>query len=88
MEQVIRPQRARLTAALRALGLTVWESETNYLLFSAPGRSDLKERLLERGVLIRSCANYPGLGACDYRIAVRLPEENDILLNTLKEVLD
>ena len=88
MEQVIRPQRARLTAALRALGLTVWESETNYLLFSAPGRSDLKERLLERGVLIRACANYPGLGACDYRITVRLPEENDILLNALKEVLD
>ena len=88
MERVIRPQRARLTAALRALGLTVWESETNYLLFSASGRDDLKERLLARGVLIRSCANYPGLGACDYRIAVRLPEENDILLNALKEVLE
>ena len=56
--------------------------------FPRRGRDDLKERLLARGVLIRSCANYPGLGASDYRIAVRLPEENDALLDALKEVLD
>ena len=87
MEQVIRPQRARLTAALRALGLTVWESETNYLLFSAPGWSDLKERLLERGALIRSCANYHGLGNDWYRVCVGQAEQNRRLLAALKEVL-
>lgn len=87
MAEVVRPQRARLTAELRALGLTVWESEANYLLFRAPGRADLKERLVERGVLIRSCANYHGLGADYYRIAVRPAAENDVLLRAMGEVL-
>lgn len=87
MAEVVRPQRARLTAELRSLGLTVWESQANYILFRAPGRADLKERLVERGVLIRSCANYHGLKADFYRIAVRPAAENDVLLRELREVL-
>lgn len=87
MAEVVRPQRARLTEELRALGLTVWESQANYILFRAPGRTDLKERLVERGVLIRSCANYHGLKADYYRIAVRPAAENDVLLRALREVL-
>lgn len=37
---------------------------------------DLKELLLERGVLIRACGNYEGLDARYYRICVRTHEEN------------
>ena len=85
--EMIRPERARLTAALRSMGAEVWESAANYLLFRVPGGVDLKERLLARGILIRSCANYPGLGPEYYRTAVRLPEENDRLLAALREEL-
>ena len=87
MEEVVRPQRTRLTQELRELGLTVWDSTANYLLFRAPGQLDLKERLVERGVLIRACGNYPGLTGDYYRIAVRQSQENDILLQALQEVL-
>ena len=83
--EVIRPERRRLIQTLRARGARVWESAANYLLFQLPGVTGLKERLLRRGVLIRSCANYPGLGPDFYRIAVRLPEENDRLLAALRE---
>ena len=44
------------------------------------GALDLKERLLERGVLIRSCANYHGLGPDYYRVCVRLESDNQRLL--------
>lgn len=37
---------------------------------------DLKELLLERGVLIRACGNYQGLDDRYYRICVRTHEEN------------
>ena len=37
--------------------------------------------------MVRSCANYPGLDAGWYRTAVRTPEENAQLLETLREVL-
>lgn len=37
---------------------------------------DLKELLLEKGVLIRACGNYEGLDERYYRICVRTHEEN------------
>lgn len=84
---VLKAERPRLMAAFREMGLTVWEGQANYLLFRAPGVSDLKEKLLERGVLIRSCANYRGLGSDYYRICVRTEDDNLVLIHTLKEVL-
>ncbi len=85
--ELIRPERARLKGALEALGAQVWESAANYLLFRLPGAAGLKERMLARGVLIRACGDYPGLGADYYRVAVRLPRENGLLLDALGEVL-
>lgn len=85
--ELIRAERSRLTAALRGLGCTVWDSHTNFLLFRVPGVTDLRGRVLERGILIRSCADFRGLGPEFYRIAVRTGEENTALLNAFKEVL-
>ena len=80
-------ERSWLIDALRALGLRVFPSEVNYILFRAPGVDDLKERLLAHGVLIRSCANYVGLGSDYYRVAVRPHRENEGLIGAMKEVL-
>ena len=85
--EILRRERPRLMEGLMKLGLTVWPGEANYLLFRAPGVTDLKARLTARGVLLRSCANYPSLTAEDYRVCVRTEADNDILLNTLQEVL-
>ena len=40
-----------------------------------------------RTMLIRECANYPGLGPGYYRVAVRTGEENDRLLAAFAAVL-
>ena len=75
-----------MQAGLNALGFDVLSGDANFLFFSgAPG---LYEKLLTRGVLIRDCANYRGLGPGDYRIAVRTHTENEELLRTVKEALD
>ena len=84
---VIGPAREALLAALRELGLEVWPGQANYLLFRATGQYDLKERMAARGILLRSCANYDGLGPDYYRAAVRLPGENEQLISTLRAVL-
>lgn len=83
--RVISAERRRIAESLRAMGLAVYASETDFLLVYA--KCDLYSRLLARGILVRDCANYPGLGKGFYRIAVRLPGENDRLLSTMKEVL-
>lgn len=83
----LRQERPRLKSGLEALGLRVWQGQANFLLFQAKNDIYLKNRMLEKGILIRSCANYIGLGPDYYRVAVRKSQENDILLQVLKEVL-
>ena len=88
VEQVralIADQRPHLTAGLRALGLRVLDGRANYLLFR--GSETLGEILRQQGVVLRSCANYPGLDASWYRTAVRTAPENEQLLKILAEVL-
>lgn len=82
---LVSRERPRLARELETLGLRVFPGEANYLMFYGPRRLD--ERLREKGVLIRSCANYPGLGSCFYRTAVRTPEENRELILRMREVL-
>ncbi len=77
-------ERPELERQLRELGATVYRGEANFILFRAP-LLDLVERLGKRGILIRSCADYPGLGAGYYRVAVRTREENRLLIKSLKE---
>ena len=84
--RLVENSRPGLAAGLTAAGCAVIPGQANYLLFRLPGVADLKEKLLERGVLIRSCANYYGLGPDWYRVCVRGEEENRRLLAALSEV--
>ena len=81
-----RIERAYLSQELPALGFSVCPSEANYLLLRAP--VGLDTALLRRGIAIRSCENYPGLGPGWYRIAVRLHEENEALLETMRRITE
>ena len=84
---MVAEARPVLAAGLTALGCQVVPSQANYLLFRLPGVADLKEKLLGRGVLIRACGNYHGLGPDWYRVCVKGREENRRLLAELREVL-
>lgn len=48
---------------------------------------ELRQQMLEQDILIRDCSNYPGLSAEYIRLAVKCPEHNRILLNTMRQVL-
>lgn len=87
MKMLIKTERMFLTEQLKALGMTVYGSMANYIFFRANGRFDLKEKMLARGFLIRSCANYVNLSGDYYRIAVRKREDNSKLIDSLKEIL-
>lgn len=78
-------QRQRLMSGLRELGFRVFGSQANYVFFRSPIRLD--EPLLERGIMIRNCSNYAGLGEGYYRAAVRTVEENGYLLSVLDEII-
>ena len=84
--EIVREERTFLSRELPGLGVSVCESEANYLLLCAP--AGLDAALLRRGIAIRNCKNYPGLGPGWYRIAVRLHEENEALLETMRRVTE
>lgn len=84
--RMIAPLRRELADALADCGFRVFPGEANYLLFAA-AQADLRERLLPRGILIRDCSNYIGLGAGYYRVAVKTKEENARLIRAIREVL-
>ena len=82
---LVAQQRPIVRQGLERLGLRVVPGEANFLLFRAS--EDLGERLEKRGVILRNCANFPGLGAGWYRTAIRTAEENRLLLQAIEEEL-
>lgn len=70
---------------MAALGLKVYPSEANYIFFRGP--KDLFERCIQEKVLIRDCSNYPGLKKGYYRVAVKLHEQNERLLEAFTNIL-
>jgi threonine-phosphate decarboxylase len=72
---------------LKALGLTVYPSVANFLLFRLPASVDpdpfWQRMIVDHRIVLRSCANYEGLSAGHFRAAVRTAEENARLLNAL-----
>ncbi len=60
-------------------------SDANFILFYS--ETDLFTQLKNRGILIRDCSDYRGLGRGWFRTAVRSHEENMRLICALEDVL-
>ncbi len=87
----VAAERDRLSAVLAALpGIQVFDSQANLLLLRFRGgeapATAVWNGLAERGVSIRRFPGFESLRDC-LRITVGSPEENQILLEALREVL-
>ena len=49
---------------------------------------DLQYAMLQQHILIRSCANYPGLDGRYFRVAIRSQQENTRLLTAFRRVFN
>lgn len=81
-------ERRRVSAALESLGMTVWPSQANFLLFRPPAGDGRRiwEELVARSVLVRDTSSWPGLTGC-LRVTIGTPEEDDRFLDALSEVV-
>jgi histidinol-phosphate aminotransferase len=82
-------ERERLLGAMRAMPLTVWPSQANFILFRPNGTGTGRavwQSLLDEGVLVRDCSSWKGLTDC-LRVTVGTPEENDAFLAALRNAL-
>lgn len=83
----IREEKEFLCRELAALGLEVRGSAANYIFFFS-SREDLADALLDRGIMIRDCADFRGVGPGFFRVGVRLRDDNRRLIAAIKDVLD
>ncbi|QZY57370.1 threonine-phosphate decarboxylase CobD [Crassaminicella profunda] len=68
--------------------IKVYKPNGNYILFKLlEERKDLREVLLKKKILIRSCSNYKNLDESFYRIAIKDKGLNKLFAKALKEVL-
>ena len=86
---LIAKEREFLFDALRKIkGLTPYPSVANFLLLKIVDEninsSELTNKLIQRGILIRDCSNFRGLDNKFIRIAVRSRKENLRLIDALK----
>ncbi|QEK11809.1 threonine-phosphate decarboxylase [Crassaminicella thermophila] len=68
--------------------IKVYKPKANYILFKLLGdKKDLREALLKKKILIRSCSNYINMNNSFYRIAIKDRKTNEKFIKALKEVL-
>lgn len=81
-------ERRRMVAELSRMPVKVWPSQANFVLWRPLRLSgaEVWQGLVQRSVLVRDTASWPGLEGC-LRTTVGTPEENDRFLTALSEVL-
>jgi histidinol-phosphate aminotransferase len=84
----LREERGRLVTRLAELEVDVTPSDANFVLFR-PRLVDADvvwQRLVDRSVLVRNCASWPGLEGC-LRVTIGTRSEDDRFLSALEEAL-
>ena len=79
-------ERNRLLEELAKVpGVTVYPSDSNYILFKLEGADKVWEALYARGILVRDFSHAPMLEDC-LRVSVGTEEENNEFLAALREI--
>ncbi len=83
----ISAERQRIATALSGLGLKVFPSQANFIMFRSTecgvDGDELWHRLLAKSVLVRNCSKWPGLADC-LRVTVGTATENNIFIEALE----
>lgn len=88
---LIKSERDRMSVAMTDMGVHVWPSGSNFVLFrpsdTPDGAAGIWMRMLDQGVLVRDCSSWDRLAGC-LRVTVGTPDENDAFLRALDRALE
>jgi threonine-phosphate decarboxylase len=84
---VIEQEKAYLEEAFVRLGIDYIPSPANYYLMMLDGAHEVIEDLRRKGILVRGCADFRGLGDSYIRVAVKSHRANTRLLKELSRWL-
>ncbi|ABR49736.1 putative L-threonine-O-3-phosphate decarboxylase [Alkaliphilus metalliredigens QYMF] len=88
----LKHEKPRFMVKLKEIkGMKVYPSTANFVLIKLMDSSlsidELKEKLLERYIMIRDCSNFQGLGEQFFRIAIKDEQSNEKFIQVLSEIL-
>ena len=90
-KEIILKEREYLNLELNKINdLKVYNSQGNFILCQIKSNkitsSMLRERLLEKKIIIRDCSSFDGLDEYFFRICILKPNENRLLIESLNEI--
>ena len=77
-------ERRYMRQSFERIGIRCYDSEANFLFFEGP--ENLLALSAKRGILIRDCRGYRGLGPGYYRVAIRTRRDNEELCGILSNI--
>ena len=80
--RIIKEEKEYLKRELNEAGIRVFDSDANFMLIKA--EENFKEKMLRKGILVRACDNFEGLGKEYFRIAVKNHEDNKIFTEAVR----
>lgn len=91
-KRVVEVEKRFLNNELAAIkGFKVFPADANFIFLdirqSGFSASQLRERMINHGVLIRDCSSFEGLDAFFIRVAIRTRKENERLLEVFRKVV-
>ena len=87
INQIIEQRGVLLEELGKMPGVTAFDSDSNYVLFRVADAGEVWRGLYDRGVLIRDFSHSQYLENC-LRVSVGSPEENQVFLDALAEILN
>lgn len=73
-----------LKQSFEVIGIRCYDSSANFLFFEGP--QDLHAMCARKGILIRDCRNYRGLGPGYFRVSVHTRRDNEELCGILSDI--
>lgn len=83
-KKYIEKERQFMETRLMQSGIKTFPSVSNFITIYSD--QPLYGKLLERGILIRDCSNFRGLGKGFYRVAVKSRKENEMLIRAIESL--
>jgi histidinol-phosphate aminotransferase len=86
--EAIGADRRSMAARLESLGIEICgKPQAPFLLLKIPAAEQVRSRLRADGVAVRRCDTFPGLAPGHLRVAVRPPDQVDLLIEGLQRAL-
>ena len=85
---LIRKEKKFLENIFKKVGIKFFHSDANFYLLKMSNAVEICKKLKKKGILVRDCSNFRGLGRDYIRVAVKTRKDNEALiraLNLIKE---